>query len=489
MLDIKIGWAQIGITPDRPVYNRGQIYPRVSKYVHDPITATALALDNGQAQVIVVSLDLVAVPEPEVISQVRENLASLDGFLPVNLSISVTHTHNSIHPHPLIFDSKALEMLGEERIMLPTIPDNILAGEELNNFLAERITVVATQAWNNRRRGGISSASDYAAIAFNRRPVFECNNTSETIMYGVCSRDDFVRYESGSDHSADMIYTWSDSGDLLGIVVCIPCPSQVFELHSFLSADYWHYTRQALRKKFGQIYILPLCGAAGDQSPIDLTRISKYNEKELVAWGAQAGEVLRNFDMADTCRDIANRITDAVKRGYDKGCNSIESHPPFAHQVHSLHLPIRKVTEDDYRKAVIDVKAVKNEFNSEKQMTGADLVAIFEPMGVISRYHQQMEKDYVDVMMRSIRIGTAAIITCPFELFVEYSVRIKARAVSKQTIVVQLTDQSYGYLPTHAAIHGGSYSSAPASTTCGPACGDILVDAAVQAIASLWNCR
>ena len=34
MSQIRIGWAQTSITPDRPVYNGGQIYPRVSKYVH-----------------------------------------------------------------------------------------------------------------------------------------------------------------------------------------------------------------------------------------------------------------------------------------------------------------------------------------------------------------------------------------------------------------------------------------------------------------------
>lgn len=47
MPDIKIGWAQTSITPDRPVFHSGQIYPRVSQYVHDPVTATALALESG----------------------------------------------------------------------------------------------------------------------------------------------------------------------------------------------------------------------------------------------------------------------------------------------------------------------------------------------------------------------------------------------------------------------------------------------------------
>ena len=488
MSELKIGWAQTSITPDRPVYNGGQIYPRVSKYVHDPVTATALAMDNGSTQAILVSLDLMCPPEPEVTDRIREALIDLEGFDPRYLSLSVTHTHNSIHPVPFLFDDEALQRLGAERIAMPERPMNILEGEEMNAFLIERIVRVAKQAWLGRKPGGISTADDYAAVAFNRRPVFEKERSRETIMYGVCSRDDFKRYEAGSDHSADMIYTWDESGTLTGVAVCIPCPSQVFELHSFLTADYWHYTRDALREKLGKnCFVLPLCGAAGDQSPLDLTRISKCNVHELEAWGAQAGEVFRNFDMADICRDIADRISDAVVRGLRKARNRIDSQPRFEHTALSMHLPIRQVSEDDYAEACKRVDEAKAHFSPENPMQGADLVDIFEPMGVVGRYLQQHRNAYVDAPMHFLRVGNASLITCPFELFIEFSLRIKARAVSPQTIVVQMTDQYLDYLPTRAAIEGGSYSSAPASTTCGPECGDALVEEALRQIQSFWQ--
>ena len=38
--NICIGWAQTDITPDRPIYVIGQLYSRISSYVHDPLTAT-----------------------------------------------------------------------------------------------------------------------------------------------------------------------------------------------------------------------------------------------------------------------------------------------------------------------------------------------------------------------------------------------------------------------------------------------------------------
>ena len=59
---LNIGWAQCSITPHQPRLMEGQMYPRVSRYVHDPITATALVLENGETQAIFVSMDMTEVP-------------------------------------------------------------------------------------------------------------------------------------------------------------------------------------------------------------------------------------------------------------------------------------------------------------------------------------------------------------------------------------------------------------------------------------------
>lgn len=43
---LRIGWASIDITPSKPVLLRGQFYARLSEGVHDPLCATALALES-----------------------------------------------------------------------------------------------------------------------------------------------------------------------------------------------------------------------------------------------------------------------------------------------------------------------------------------------------------------------------------------------------------------------------------------------------------
>ena len=110
-------------------------------------------------------------------------------------------------------------------------------------------------------------------------------------MYGVCSDNNFKRFEGSSDHTADMLYTWDLSGNLTGIMVNIPCPSQVFELHSLISADFWASARKLFVNVSEMSTFYHYAGAAGDQCPLDLVRISKTNVKTLQAHAAQAGEV------------------------------------------------------------------------------------------------------------------------------------------------------------------------------------------------------
>ena len=71
--NIRIGWAQTDITPDRPIYVIGQLYSRISSYVHDPLTATCLVLENGEEQMILVSADMPGVPTMHI-SRILERL-------------------------------------------------------------------------------------------------------------------------------------------------------------------------------------------------------------------------------------------------------------------------------------------------------------------------------------------------------------------------------------------------------------------------------
>ena len=284
-----------------------------------------------------------------------------------------------------------------------------------------------------------------------------------------------------------MIYTFDMDRNLTGVLVDVPCPSQVFELHYFITADYWGYARNSLRERLGDnLFVLSLCGAGGDQNPLDLVRLSKTNVQALREWNAQAGEVFRNFDMAEEAADIGERITDAVVRGFRKARNRIETRPVFMHAHFDMELPLRLVSEEDYEESRKTIDAFTKQFSAAHRMESADQVAMFNDIGVVNRWELQQKTKVFRFDANVTRLGNVAIITNPFELFNDYGMRIRAKCKAAQVFNVQLTNSSGGYLPTVAAVNGGSYSAKPASTKVGPDGGDKLAEAYIAKIDELF---
>ena len=483
---MNIGWASDSIVSDRPVYLAGQFYTRVSKYVHDPVTATALVIENGGEQATIVSCDLAKTTET-LVSEVRARVSGVPGLDPAKISISAIHTHTNC-----IFDRGGhlllhMDLLGPGVVPEDAPPSDIFDGAEAADFLAERLASIVRRAWEARRPGGVSRAQDYAAVGFNRRPQFlRPDGRRESVMYGNCDDPTFVRFEGPVDHTINMLYTWDAERNLTGVAVGVPCPSQVMELHYFVSADYWHYARKAIRAKLGNISVLPLCEAAGDQNPLDLVQLGKRNHEELLTWSRQVGEAWVNLDPGRECEKIGRRVADAVVRGLNDDMESCVLYDPvFRHRAEKVSLPLRKVTRADYDSAMEVVAAVRKRADSGKKFAMEEIVPLFGPAGAIERWREQQSSGFYTYEAHFIRIGDTVVTTSAFELFVDYSMRIRARAKAPQIFNVQLANAAGGYLPTEDAVRGGSYSSAPASTKCGPEGGNLLVERYIKEINDL----
>ncbi|OQA41363.1 MAG: hypothetical protein BWY52_02596 [Chloroflexi bacterium ADurb.Bin325] len=85
-----------------------------------------------------------------------------------------------------------------------------------------------------------------------------------------------------------------------------------------------------------------------------------------------------------------------------------------------------------------------------------------------------------------LRIGDFAVATNPFELYLEYGQRIKARGPAAQTIAAQLSNGGEGYLPTADAMSHGHYSAMPSNIKAGPEGGDLLVSQSLEHLSALW---
>ena len=232
---------------------------------------------------------------------------------------------------------------------------------------------------------------------------------------------------------------------------------------------------------------LPLCGAAGDQNPLDLVRISKDNKRELIVWNAQETEVDRSFDMLRECQQIGGRICDAVLRGYRQARNEIQTRPVFRTNCFEMDVPLRTVEKADVDAASARIEAVKAACPAGGRLTEAQMIRCFEDIGYLNRWKLQQETTRFTFPIFVFRIGAAAFATNPFELYVDYSYRMKARCKARQAFIIQLSSNAKGgYLPTQIAVDGGSYGSKPVSTMVGPEGGDELVEKTIAAMDALF---
>lgn len=459
---MKIGWARTDTTPDRPNNLRGQFVVRVSERVNDHLYATALALEKDGQQAVLVACDRVGIPAP-IELQVREAVARrLPDFDPRHLILNATHTHTS----PELREGFYPE-LGPE-VMTPT---------EYAAFFVEQVTEAIVLAWHNRAEGGVSRGYGHAVVGHNRRLSYLGGSS---VMYGKSDRADFSHVEGYEDHGVDLLYTWDPQGQLTGVIVNLACPSQVTEGELYVSSDFWHEARLEIGKRVGEgVFVLPQCAAAGDQSP-----------HLLLEQGPEA--LMRERRGLTEREEIGRRIANAVEDvlAYAR---EIEYDPIFAHTVTEVKLPVRLVTRAEYDEALATLTEWEAKAADRTNMNAFSHrhVMMVRCRQTIDRYESQDGSTCYATDIHALRIGDVAMATNPFELFLDYGLRMKSRSLAPQTFVVQLCGSGHAesracYLATARAVAARSYGAEVVDTVVGPEGGQVLVDRTVELISALW---
>ena len=490
---LRIGWASADLTPAEPVLVPGSTRARVSGDVADPITAAVLVIESVHDQkptsmAVLVSCDLLYIVNPlrdRVRELVKQSLPEID---PNSVVLSATHTHNSAETYT---DPELGKKLGRLGLDVPEawsawgVDVGVMSPSEYTEFVATRVAEAIGQAWNRRRRGGVSFGLGHAVVGHNRLTAYADGRSA---MYGSTERPDFSHVEGYEDHSVNLLYTWDADRKLTGVVVNLACPSQV-GAGSRISADFWHETRNELRNRFGQsLFVLPQCSAAGDQSPSVL--VDKKAEARM--------QQLMGLSRRDM---IAVRIADAVASVLPVAEKTIDFDPVFALRVEQVPIAWRQLTEADvepvrqkFEGLLKQYRAMREKLDAEpelKQKPGwfNDITNVFwnlrRASNVLDRFELQKAKPTMPVEVHVIRVGDMVFATNRFELYVDYGARIKARSKAAQTFVVQLAGQA-SYLPTKRSIDGGAYGAVPESTLVGPEGGQMLVDRTVELIDKLF---
>jgi hypothetical protein len=278
----------------------------------------------------------------------------------------------------------------------------------------------------------------------------------------------------------------------------VSCPAQVTEAKNYVSADYWGEVRKHIARKFSrEIFVLPQIGASGDLSPRDLPRGYKSGEPNM--WDIPGAE------------EIGRRLADTIDTVYDGADRLIDTSPVFRHTVRDIDLPVRRVSDEEYEKALKIVDEIRSrepqdpdspdtawnrflkeiEENEKIQQYGpwdnkeSDFGVLKINEVLLRNYNNQDTHPCYRMELHVMRLGDVAIATNPFELYADYGFRITGRSRAKQTFVVQLSCDYADYLPTQRGTTGGQYSALVSIV--GPVGGQVMVDETVKAINDMWK--
>lgn len=487
---LKLGWAEADLTPPRPVAIAGEFHARISEGVHDPISATAWAIDSGNDQTVFASCDLVTIPD-ELRDAVRATVRErADGLDPLKVILHATHTHYA--PEVRVpSDILGHTSTGGIGVDLAEIDPEAMPVEDYVAFAAGRIADAVMRAWASRAPGGIAFGTGYAVIGRNRRWV---DADGKSMMYGLneTTAERFRHIEGYEDHSVQLMATYDGSGRLTGLIVNLACPTQSLDASSSyeISADFWHEARGELRRRLGrELFILPQCSAAGDQ-----TAYLQYDKPAENRMLRLAGLTKRQ----QIARSLANAIEDMLSTIGQE----IDTAPLLRHRVETVELTAYRLTADDARSAERDAAEWRLKYERELEKLAQQPELRNTPrwyrelsiarrrmqwcQNAANRFERQKENPTISAEVHLLRFGEVVFASVPFEYYLDFGIQIKARCPATQTFLVQLAGGGT-YVPSPRSVAGGGYGSIPSSNPVGPEGGQQLADHLVQAIRSVWK--
>jgi hypothetical protein len=503
MNELRIGWAARDISTDKPINIPGQVHMRISEGIMDPLTVSALCLDNGADLVVFVSADLVVI-RSGLLDDIRAKVAALNPDIPaLKILLNATHTHTGASHYSdggsSLSNNTSTALPGE----VPHDGIEIASGDEYRGFLATQAAEAVCEAYAKRAPGGIAYGYGYAVVAHSRRVVY-FDDTSQrpgavsnsthgvnghAVMYGNTNDANFSHYEAGADHFVNLLYTFDLAGKLTGAIINVPCPSQNSESECKLSADYWNDVRVAIRQQYGDIFILPQCAAGGDLSP----RILHYTK-------AQARRFQLKYGKAQTelaaRKDIGERIAAAFSEVLDWARKDIKTALPLSHVVKTVELARRLITAEEYESArrgleALNQKPFKTDGSPRERLHYNSILTASRNrfVRIIDRYATQIAQPRLPMELHVLRIGDLAFASNRFELYMDFQHRMQARSPFEQTFVIQLAGQPGNdggtYLCTERGASGKGYSASMFCNLASPQGGQELVEETVALLKRL----
>ena len=435
--DLRVGAAQVVITPPNGIGLAGYYFERGADGTNDDLFAKALVLNDGKTRIALVTLDLISTTRP-MVEAARREIETATGIPGSNVMISATHAHTA----PVLAGRGVVEDPSGSGSLLSK---NYSAG--LPTLIAESVRRAVEQLQPARMSAAVALEP---SLSFNRR--FHLRDGSVGWNSGK-GNTNIIRPAGPIDPEVRVLYLDSQRDK----ASAQPLAAYVnFAMHpdtvggSKFSSDYpGALARRLAEVKGPELVTLFANGTCGNLNHIN------------VNWpDPQKG--------ATEAARIGTILAAAVFKAWMQAAPITNTALRVSTEIVKLPLPeLKPGAAERAREIVVRLGMKDNKGFMEK-------VESYKILDVAAREGRPHE-----VEVQVITLGSeVAWISLPGEVFVELGLAIKQSSPFRHTFIAELANGSIGYIPNRPAYLEGNYEVI--SARCAAGSGELLVDSAVR---------
>ncbi len=444
---LRAGTGQTTITPLLGTPMQSVFNNRCVERIDDEIHAKSLVLDNGETKVAIVNLDLMGIPDDDV-RRLRALVAEHTDIPPHNVLVACTHMHSG----PAMFN------MGENE-----------RDEEYCRWMIERAADsvrIAVKRLQPARVG--SGVGRMEGVSFCRRYLMK---DGTVVMNPGRSNPNIVRPVGPIDPEVGVLYVESDEGEPVATVTTYSLHYVGTDGGNAISRDYFGHFADAMKRIKGEQFAgLLLNGASGDINNSDLQHTETRQGHAKAKWVAEAlaGEVTRVIGGIKTTADA-----------------------PLACATKEIELPRKRITDEDIRvsEQILAGTGPMEGDGPFSWVVGQPMPANRRPIYAKESLEMAKMPSNVQTEIQVIRVGDAAFLAFPGEIFAEIGLRIKEVSVAPHTFVTGLSNGYVGYVaPDRALTEEGGYETwASRWAQCGVGTEEILRAGALELMGHLFQ--
>jgi neutral ceramidase len=423
---LQVGSAEVDITP-------------TGRKVHDPLLAKAIVFRQGRTEAALVLCDVIFI-SGEQSSAIRALVQRRTGIPARHVAVAATHTH---------------------------------FGAYHSNFV-DRVAEAIVQAGHRVRPVTLTSGlAQQPGLAFNRRFLMK----DGTVRFNPGFGPGVPSFDGGQPfQNPDIVRPVGPTDPTVAILLFRDQVNQQattalvnFALHvctcpgGQLSADFPYFLAESLKGGFGQQLISVFAaGTCGDVNHFDVSQPPPAGAYEIP-------------------QRIGQTLAECVRKSVPELRPSRGG--KLAVRSESINVPLQTFSEMDLAWAREATANAFKDFPGIKYNQPGFLASI-RAQRILTLEKLRQKGSSVALEVQAFRLSDdVAVVTLPGELFVELGIDLRKRSPFAHTIVIELANESCGYVPTSKAFSEGGYEVANARLV--PGAGETLVETALRLLQDL----